>query len=384
MNRFAKVGGVLLTGAASLLACQLIVGVQDEEGSAKPDAFAPKVDSAVPDLCGHASIPTDRPDASAEAPDLDPLWFAFRTMDGLGNGPEDSFGFDLDGVCTGFKGGPTAYDGGGSCSPTSADGDGGVDNKLPAMLRSLPGTFGTGLFPLVAKQAAEGTRTLLVYLSRYNGTPNDPFVQVQLVPTDRLASTSCGPDGRPPSDAGFTDAAGGAEWQGCDAWSFAKDQLVLVGGLPAPTGLQDGFVKDGQLVVGTTSATQLSLRIGGLNLTVTNSFLVARLGTASNDAGRKIFTLDGLVTGRLSTRSLFEAVSRSAPDLCNGALLEGLIKPTLCSLRDIAEFPSEDFREVPCAALSAALKFSALQATIGPDVPGQAVPTCDASLPRCD
>lgn len=384
MNRFAKVGAVLLTFAASLLACQLIVGVQDEEGSAKPDAFAPKIDSAVPDLCAHASIPSERPAATTEGSDLEPLWFAISSMDGLPRSPGESFGFDLDGVCTGFTSGPTAYDGGGSCLPANADDDGGIDNAAPALFRGLPFGYGSKLFDIVTKQVQNGDRTLLVYLSRYNGTPNDPFVQVQLIPTDRLVSTACGPDGGP-SDAGQPDGATPTpEWQGCDAWSFAQGRLILTGGQPAPTGLQDGYVKDGRLVVGTTSSTQLSLNVGGLAITVTNSFLVANLKPTTTDAGKKLFALEGLVTGRLAPSSLFEGVARADKAFCDPVLLANLVKPTVCSARDIAEFPSQDFREAPCTAISAALKFSALQATIGPAVPGLSIGDCDASIPKCD
>lgn len=384
MNRLAKVVAVALVGAASLIACQLIVGVESEEGSAKPDAFAPKIDSAVPDLCAHARIPSDLPDATTEGPDLEPLWFAVSSMDGIPKAGE-TFGFDLDRVCTGFNAGPTAFDGGGSCLPANPDGDGGIDNAAPSLFRGLPFDYGPKLFEIVSKQVRTGERTLLIYVSRYNGTPNDPYVQVQVVPTDRLATNQCGPDGKP-IDAGAPDGAGPAPtWEGCDAWSFATGRLIVsAGSQPAPNGLQDGFVKDGQLVVGTTSSTQLALNVGGLLITATNSFMVANLKPVTSDAGKKLFSLEGVVAGRLATSALFDGVARAAREFCNGPLLETLVKPTVCNARDIAEFPSQDFRDLPCASISAALKITAVQAAIGPEVPGQPLPECDASLPKCN
>jgi len=354
--------------ATALAACQVLVGVTDDEGTPRPAGGA-----AAGDLCPHAQPPVVPADAS-DGPDLPPAWFAMTTLEGLPRADGRPVGFDLDGRCTGFPL-ATAFDASAPCGKAVIDDLGGVDNAAARMFGALPVGYGKTVFDGFQSNAKSGGRTLLIYLAKYDGQPNDPLVEARIVPSEALQSTSC--DGGPLVEAG-------TRAEGCDTWSYAQGALTPFDGGATPPVVHQGFVVDGRLVLGTRSSIDLDLVIGqGLfPLPLSGAILVARLGEKAGPNGAALRTLSGTIAGRVSSASLLSAVSRN-PSLCNPAQLEAF-KDVVCEHRDMPSSLGDDPSRI-CTHVSVGLSFQSIQAKIGGAVPPAApLPLCDASIPSCE
>lgn len=359
----------IVVATAALAACQVLVGVTDEEGTAR---LPPG--SAVPtstDLCPHAEPPKPPSSDASDGDDLPPMWFSMTNLDGLARADGRPVGFDLDGRCTGFPL-PTAFDGGAPCARFVMDEPGGVDNSAARMFGALPSGYGKSIFDVFQSTAKAGARTLLVYISKYNGRPDDPTVEARIVPSEALQTSTC--DGGPPLEAGA----------GCDTWAYAQGSLTPFDGGAAPPVLHEGYVSEGRLVLGTKSAIDLDLVIGqGLfPFTLSGAVLVARFSERAGPSGAIVRTLNGVLGGRVSTASLLSAVSRNA-SLCTAPQLEAF-KQVVCDHRDMPSSLTDDPLRA-CTHVSVGLAFQSIQARLGTSVAAPAPPApCNVPIPTCE
>lgn len=362
----ARVAVVVAALGASLVACQLLVGAGDEEGTPAPSASG--ASAAPPDLCQHALPP---PASSADdGPDGPPVWFATTLLDGLPRVDAKPFGLDQDGLCTGFLG-ATEQDGGAPCQRAVVDDRGGIDNAASRLFMALPDGAGTQLFRGVARAARQGERTLLVGLSKYNGGPDDPSVEVRLVTSGPLETTLC--------DGGIEpDAAPRVE--GCDTWSRAATDGGNVDGGALPEAVLEGYVVGGTLVAGTRRPMTLALDVLEVTLSLQHARVVATLDEKAA-GGRRVRTLTGVVAGRLAPQALLEELGRD-PALC--ASMRG-VRAAVCDYRDIPSGPEDDRGPgKACANISIGLQLAAVEALVGAEVvPRPQRSRCDAET-TCD
>ncbi|MBK6463855.1 MAG: hypothetical protein IPF92_23060 [Myxococcales bacterium] len=375
--RLLAVGAAL---GATLMACQLLVGAGDEEGSPPPSqvpAPGPEAGDAAPvDLCQHVVPPP--PSLAPDGADAPPIWFAVSSLEGLPRVDARPFGLDQDGLCTGFLG-ATDQDGGAPCLRAVVDDRGGIDNAAARMFVALPDGGGIQLFRGFTRSLRLGERTLLIGLSRYNGAADDPAVEVRFATSGALETNAC--DLGDAGDAG--DGGGGPRSEGCDTWSRAR---AAAGGDPdagGPETLLEGYVVGGRLVAGTRRPSTLTLDVLDVSLSVLHARFVATL-TERSVAGRRVRSLDGVVAGRLSPSALLEELGRE-PGLCTTATMRSL-RAAVCDYRDIPSAPEDD--RAPgkaCSSVSIGLALVASEALLGAEVAARPVGVaCDAGETTCD
>lgn len=349
---------------SALLACQVLLGVTDDEGTPRPEGSA----GSPSDPCTHAVPPAAPADAS-DGVDLPPTWFAFTSLEGLPRSDGRPVGFDLDGRCTGFGPG-TAFDGGGSCARQVVDQLGGVDNAAQAMFASLPGALGKAAFDSFEAAARAGAKTVLLYLSRYNGKPDDPSVSVKLVVSEPMQTAMC--------DGGVASEAG-AQLAGCDTWGYANGSLTTIDGGAVPSAPYEGFVSEGRLVV---TGFDVDLGTPALAIPIVGAVLVARFGDRPTPGGGAVRTLTGTLAGRIAPTALLAAAAR-VPSSCTAPGLEALRK-SICDFRDMPQSLSDDPSR-PCTHVSVGLGFQAVQGKLGAQVTAPAAPPpCAVPIPTCE
>jgi hypothetical protein len=307
--------------------------------------------------------------------DLD-LVFAIRSID-IGESQPDlssvgpKVGYDLDGVCTGL-GDPS------SCLVPSGvdpgdykDGPGGIDNRTAKLFASAK-TFNDSISSQnYSKGANDGSWSLLVRVSNYNGTQNDGKVTVALYPSPGMGEEVCAPDDTKPL------------WNGADAWPIDANALKKSNSGPGSDGGTgvcskgapgysydlpkyvdtNAYVSDGTFVANLPEAvlTVSNFKAGTL-VKLTAGFITGKLVDGPN--GRRIS--DGVFTGRWKATDMFLAFSTSLSEgqpLCTTNPVYQLLRSAICSARDIAG--SLGGPTTPCDAVSFALRYDAEPAKLG-------------------
>lgn len=413
MVRRARAGIVAVALALPVAACQLLVGIGDDNFTYVADAPAAETsndagDAGSPDLCAHATT-LSAPDTT-DGPD-GPM-FVFALNGGSATGRNDAgaiAGFDLDGVCTcdprdlsERRGQPSCVPPVGAIRTGGCDDDAGIDNAAAGIFDQLlafsdSGVLISDLDQTLYDAVTCGKQTVLVALQKYNGLANDPSVFVSVMPSDGIrdahaagdpASALCMFNGTP-----FPGQPYPAKRDGTDRWSVLPG-YVNAAGFPARTPAQ-GWVKDFHLTfdLRAESAAQgsqlVSFIFGTKFVAVASSVFQARLVPLDEngkelaiDAQGKIvapggkatsFALaDGTLTGRASASDVLSAVGSfrvgavhaDGGDLCASALYP-LLKETVCSAADVMDLPTRDFAGDPCNALSLVLQFDAAPAAFG-------------------
>lgn len=345
--------------AASLAACQLIVGVKDEDGFLRPDAAATAdaVDEDAPadDPCKKYGPP---PPPEAGTVPADPggqsSVFAVRKFYIRPRG-STIMGYDLDGRCTGSQGSTTSES---PCRPPGkilADGDGGVDNALAALTDkfAIMSDAGDLLGDLANEQVDLGKATNIIGLFDYNGLPNDDDVSAQVAMGLGLSSTGCD-DEVLNDDGGLTP-----RWDGCDVWAHAPGQIIDG---PQPVWqTAKGYVADGVLVV-RTERMKLGLIYG--EITAEDCVLTARI-EGTEGAYRLV---DGIFAGRVSAANVVEIVrlmDLNGVLVCKDEARFSLLRGMICGVRDLPLHRADDGRGLACEAVSFAFGFEAEKARLG-------------------
>jgi hypothetical protein len=366
----------------SLVACQLVLGVRDEDGAPR-EAGAEGGASAEggPPTCGKQPPPPPQPSELPDATDGVAFIVAFREF--KINPPNTALGYDLDGRCT-------TKDSDASDLPCTneaglvVDDPGGIDN---AFVREVISTFiaaKDGEAPDPAANTlnvplAEGRRTILVSVVGYNGEANDAHVKVGVASSERFErGGECAPGLLPPIEAGAFDDAGDPplpRWDGCDAWTYTPGTLVVNG---TPSATYDGYVHDHVLVV---TAPTLTLSYYSMVLPFSEALMTATI--VADPATASYFLRDGVITGRIRTEPLFTAAGALAHLACNDGK-RALLRSVVCAARDIPERKAADGTRAACDAISFALGFSAEPARLGHEGPAAPALLCDASPTPCE
>jgi len=403
---------VALAILAPALACQLLVGIEDDRFSyepAPPEAgIDAGIDAAPSDPCLHAVPPGQPPGADLG----DDRAFAFAVREVGLSGRTDAgglVGYDLDNVCTCDGRVGSARGGLPSCQTPSGsvfcDEDAGVDNVLSTISSPVPGQFSLADAYNTATRC--GTRGLLFVVNGYNGKKDDP--QVVLFPVESGGIRTPHDNGE--ADPGCPPPNGGAptypaKFDETDKWSYPPNALLQSSPPRPPAGqVVRGWVRDFVLVVDGSrpgNAISLPVAFGSAIVTVSTAILTARLvgldgtkqviplgsdGNLSTDATS--FRLeDGVVAGRAATKDILSAFRNLVLDVAdprsficdeNNLPTYNLIKQLICSAADTVSVPTADFTDANCDALSIAIQFRAAPAAFGTTYEPPKDGGCDAA-----
>jgi hypothetical protein len=355
--------------ATMLLACQLIVGVRDEDGVRPPP----------PDPCQKRKPPLPpSAEAVAEAgpprisPNAGPSFYAVQTFKIRPTGAPP-FGYDLDDHCTGEVTSTTrkeacVLDGGIDAS----DDDGGLDNAFGRSLDYLSNAGNDLAGGGFSQSAGRGIFTLVLQVADYNGLADDDDVKVAIITAINLVSVGC-------SDAGFSASP---LWDGCDQWNFVTSTPYV-----DPIGSTEtirGYVRSHVLVASDVQEPR-SFGLGGIDITLHHPILTATIATG--DGGVPMLS-GGVLTGRVPAANLvgfaqrLEIERKPACDQPKYAPLVADVISGICRSRDLRT-DHNDNGDLPCDALSFAIGFEAVKAgLVGPrDPPPPVCVGVDASCP---
>lgn len=334
--------------------------------------------------CAHAYAP-ERPTV-ADGPDTAERVFAMERLR-LDTGNQASSlpkpaGLDLDRRCTCPEESACARpDGGAVCDdPNGRDNQGA--NFIAQILPGVPGLRPTA----IEDELRNGVYSVLVRVSAWNGTADDPQVNVSLL-------LSPGLEGR------LTDAGPRApKFDGTDVWAVhprsLQDGNALVGQSCSTPGVfclpiyttSSAYVR-GDVLVAPFPVVPIAvgLESGSFELEIRSGTLVATL----ERSGGKL-ALVGEISGRVSSESLLSSVTSfinpiTKLPICPGDPSYETLKQTICALPDIPLDPTKDGTNQRCDAISNALGFRAPEAKVGAVIPPPSgTPACDGGTPKCD
>jgi len=379
MHRRSRRGAVAFASIAgvALVACQLLVGVRDEEGVVRPSG-APVDASSDAAIDSHDPClkkrppppPPPQPPSDAPEPRLD---FAVRTF--LVRPRDRTLGYDLDERCTGTSESTTNESPCRFPGKPVPDDEGGADNSFGAVVDTYnllgsggsndPASDGLNL------ELGRGARTFLIVLREYNGTKNDEAVKVGFVSSEQLLSVGC--DAGSPLDSGV-DGGPTPLWDSCDTWGSVPGDVF---GMNDPTVLWDGYVSDGVLVAPFKT---FKLALGGVTLVIHDGTFSASFGKTS-DGIRQLSA--GTLAGRVLANDLVRVAGyfgNAQRPICQDSVIYGVLRDSICAGRDIPISKSDDGkRDRACDALSVAFGVEAVAARLGAvGRPAVQATTCDA------
>ncbi|MEM9072535.1 MAG: hypothetical protein AAGE52_28770 [Myxococcota bacterium] len=340
----------------STLSCEGDAGMFDAavEDTGVPDTSMPP--DTGPVICG-TSIP-ERPDVLDEV-DTATRTYALRdiVIDQRGTVWEE-LGWNLDGRCT------VAVTDEPECLPPEGDfppldGSGGVDNVFGERVLGTLADLNPTFQPNARQEMAEGD-TIVIRLKDWNGTDNDPNVEVLAaagVEHVRL-------DGNPLP-----------QWDGNDRWNVATTSFS--GGNPDRPLIVDNnaYVVNRRLVARIPDRQPLVIPwidSNNFQLRITDGRITARI---SND-GNALENLS--ITGRYGDIDLADAWTRAG--LCEGGSIRGLLDRELGEDLDVRSIPGSGGPGVECNAMSLAIGFTGFLALYGevveppPEDPVECIP----------
>jgi hypothetical protein len=395
---------VLVSAPTLLVACQLLVGIDDDRFTVTPsvpvsDASSEEAEAPVLESCAHLG-PPPRPDGGVGGESRS---FVLAVDSYVLN--DSTAGFDLDDACTcdpldRSKGPAQPTCVGPSITP-SCDGDAGVDNALGRALEPLTAVVDVGAS--FNREVDCGRGTLLVMISNYNGEANDIDVKVSIVETLGIPDDS---DGGASADAGpagcSSDSNAAATLpprrDGTDRWDVPPGATT-----PGARTEISGWVNDFHLAIdGRRSPSTVPFYLGptllGLNGVVVSGELVP-----VGPSGEALAIVDGRIQGGPATsfrltRATMGGRAPARQVLVGAGLLPNgntyvcksnvfqIVKSGVCGAADTVHDTSLDLLGLPCDAISVAAKFEAIPALVGnersraestPCGPDWAKQTCD-------
>jgi hypothetical protein len=352
--------GVLIAAVAvAVAACQVVAGIERVDKTQRTSAVdGGPVDPNRPnpnDPCKHMRplpAPESDDDRNGELPGFYLAIRATTTSGTMGGAP---IGFDLDNVCTCDKRTETFRAGASSCTPKTddCDSDGGVDNK-GANLFGLFAPSGFDFDERAVEQIEEGRRGLLLYITKYNGKPNDSEVIVGAMVTHGIRDgDGCGTR---PTAKGWAPPG----WCGHDRWSYSAEYVKP--GSAEPVGNGNGYVTNGTLVF--QSDLPLTMFFGSTTVNFGSPITAGKLEKKPDG----FWKLSAVLAGRIPANELLAAVGtfNDGDDLvvCKTPVFPA-IKQSLCDSADINRSNRFDFQGGTCDAVSMALSFTAEQSDVG-------------------
>jgi len=260
-------------------------------------------------------------------------------------------GFDLDRFCSCQGDEKSCIPPAGQSETLACDGAEGRDNQTPALFGIVSLALnGKDLSQLYSDGAEAGDWGVVFRVRDYNGEPNDSKVSVAWY-------GSPGPMAIP-------------TWDGTDAWPILTSTLGPMATVDDPKYFDDyAYVTDGTLVVSVPEGGLfIASQSSRLTIGITSGTITARI---EKDALGRYVLRDGVITGRIPERTLFEMVSsfrgEGGKPFCTTELFWNTAKEAFCRGLDIQAGPAEPNK--PCNAASFAAGFDADPATLGVPLP---------------
>ncbi len=380
-RRFCYVARGVMRGALGLSVVLAMSGCKvfdagliepPEDASSTVDAppeDVPTVD-APPTPTGLRKVPT-RPAAESEGPDGELVLFALRDVRLRQDADRwRDIGLDLDDL----ESVPPVPEV--ECVPPNEtaepeiDGNDGIDN-----------VFGNRLYPLVeivlenleedsrTNQAA-GLGAILLRMSGWNGTRNDPRVSVLL--SQSAAGTPADPDSVRFDGTTLVNDADGMPaplpvWDGSDHW-FARDDTFLMADENRPRVRDDNaYVSDGTVVMRLPDRVDILFFAGseaGVRVRLTDAYA---FGTMNDD-----FTAIEIATvaGRWAVLDLLDTGNNIG--ICVGTPERNIVETQLDTIADVRSTRGSGGPGVVCDAISLGVTFRAVRANwagLGPSLP---------------
>ena len=360
-------GRKLALGAAvGLIAagCQVILGIEDRhhdavDASSPPDATIPfDAGPEAPDP-RPACVPVHAPDPTGAGADssvqVGETTFALRDVL-VDHALEAGAGYDLDGVCTCVRDAPPSCNRGDAGKPSCEDTTG-RDNAVARLLGTLLVSQDFGERAMNDAIAA-GTVDFLISVDKYNGTENDPQVDVTYYLSGGLSPVDAGAD---------TGADGGASagtaprWDGTDTWTV--DPRTFFPNSDGGPSSNPRYYTSAAYVTNFVMVARLpDLRIalGGLAVQLVDVVITARL-LNQGDGDYPFGAAKGQLSGRWKTADLLASlgvIQVGKDRLCPGNKYYDNAKNNICAHRDLASSPDADSTGAPCGALSLGMGFS--------------------------
>ena len=340
----------------------------------RPDAGGVEGGSVDSSVCVHAA-PPDRP-TTPDGPNTPSLVFAFDAVrfdtDEQDGGLPKPLGLDLDMTCTCAD--PKLEPE--SCVPPDAgvkrlcDGPDGRDNAAGPLL-SAAAVAGKGSGPAAFQRKIEaGAFNVLMTLDGWNGLPDDPSVLVGLLLSNGMEGSQ--------DDAG---AAPRPRFDGTDVWTIAPSSVL--GGMDLagtdcrtkratciPSRVDTAaYVRDGIVVAHLDLQIPLESSLGAFQIDYLGATTRAKI---VKDGDR--YRATGEIVGRWPIQRLLPSLARlpnpvgSGRALCAtdaGLEIYALVKRNACEAVDLAANPAADRTSARCDALSNAITFTGVTATLG-------------------
>ncbi len=275
-----------------------------------------------------------------------------------------NYGYDLDDACTSA---PTYA---AECTPPSGgrppvDGPGGVDNVFGALLYPLVALTTPRLEEQSRATIEAGLGLPIMRVRGWNGTPNDPRLDVSIMQAVFGAPGSADLSPPPvPANPGTARPA----WDGRD-WFWVRDDAFLRGSLESPLIRDDNaYIADGVFVA------RLPDRVDIVFAAETNGVLVRITGAVAT--GR--LSADGLsleevrVSGRWAINDLL-ATARNI-GVCEGERDYELLAGQLDRIADVRSTPGTGGPGVECNALSLGVGFTGTRVRVAGVAPGPELP----------
>lgn len=343
----AAAGALLLGLATALQSCvlpQFEVGSLPDAGSDAPP------DTGGPPACGK-TYPD--PPGGADQPINNTFVVAIRSID-MGEGQTSPPGYDLDHQCTCFN------DAGPTCVPRlpTCDAPDGVDNAAAKLINLITASTGVGSSYWSTK-ANEGSWSLLIQISGYNGLPDDPAVDVTIFASPGMGTLT-------------------PKWDGTDAWPVSATS-VEGGDVTKPLFKSAGaYVANKVLVAATPS---VGFTVAGTNERITINLTGGVITGTLDDPGTGFRISDGIIAARWHEPDIFAALSsyrsNGGDAFCTDSTIAyNTAKATICNSLDILEDGSGP-KSLPCDSLSMGIGFKAEPAKLG------AVTTPPVPTPGC-
>lgn len=312
-----------------------------------PDAGAPDADT-----CMH-SVPPPRPDVE-DAPDVQEIVFALHDLV-LDQREERwrTIGFDLDGLCSDPPEPIVECLPESISAPPEIDGVGGIDNALGHHLLDLL-LFATPDFSAdLERNARIGVSTPILRVRHWNGTPNDPEVEVAF--TQSVVGTPALPDGGPPAleipPRGYDYDDGGnapplPQYDGNDWW-WVRHDTFLDGDPDRPRVRDDrAYVAGGVLVV--TLPDRFPIHFAGSTRTFTVVLTDAWITGTLRDDGRVLE--NAVLGGRWPVVDLIDTLDSAG--ICPDQTEYGIVVRVTDFAADVRADPRSVGPGVVCDAIS--------------------------------
>jgi hypothetical protein len=380
-------GTVALALAVVAAACQFIEGIQTRISPAPPDAAiaadaAPPLDSAVSvaDAAEAGCTVVPPPPTQGDPGGNLTVVMAVQAFyyDQPDSGP--ALGFNLDCVDT-CPGPPSCQSKNQHC-----DEDGGRDlagNTLLSLIDTYGSATGQGD---INGRIASGIYTMLVEMTGWNGSPDDPSVSLAVYVSSGIIADP---------EAGTTTPP---KWDGTDVWEVDPrtanySRLGDGGYVYVPKAVTTSAYISNNKVIATLPGLQFGVGVGVFAMTgiafVGDLVPVLTLGPNGG------YRLQGQLAGRVSVPAILGIASlfKDPTDptrqsyICGSDVLAVDLLSNLCGAADIMSDPSMD-NATPlanCDALSAGIGLTAVSANLGYPYKGLTVVAgCDGSVQDCN